>query len=307
VATVLDAAQQPPSWLDRFWSRLKKVYPNYICIAFPGLLITVFSYAAMVFSFYLSFRKHNIISGESIFIGLDNYTRAFADPRVLISFKNTILYVLGIVPSIMVLSLFLAVLGNQVKKGRAIFRTIYFIPTITPGVVTALMWIWVYEPNGAMNRLLRMVGIQGPNWLFNRGTALPAIIIMTLWGSVGYEMIIFMAGLSDIPQVFYEAAEVDGANRWHTFWHITIPLLRNSLIFVLVTLTIGAFQMFTQVFVMTQGGPANATRTVQFTIYERAFQFLEMGYATAISWLLFAVIFLFSALQLRLFISRELY
>jgi multiple sugar transport system permease protein len=291
----------------RFWRRFRQVYPSYICIAPPGILIAVFSYAAMAFSFYLSFRKHSIISGESLFIGLDNYARAFSDRIVFVSFKNTILYVLGIVPGITALSLLLAVLGNQVRKGRAVFRTIYFIPTITPGVVTALLWIWVYEPNGAMNRLLRTFGVHGPNWLFNRSTALPAIIIMTLWGSVGYQMIIFMAGLSDIPRVFYEAAEVDGANRWHTFWNITIPLLRNSLIFVLVTLTIGAFQMFTQVFVMTQGGPAHATRTVQFTIYERAFGFLEMGYATAISWMLFAVIFFFSAIQLRLFISRELY
>jgi len=204
-------------------------------------------------------------------------------------------------------SLLLAVLGNQVRKGRAVFRTVYFIPTITPGVVTAMLWVWVFEPTGAMNRMLRMFGIHGPNWLFNRATAMPAVIIMTLWGALGYYMIIFMAGLSDIPQVFYEAAKVDGANRWHTFWHITIPLLRNSLIFVFVTLTIAAFQMFTQVFIMTRGGPANATQTVQLTVYRRAFQFLEMGYAASISWLLFALILFFSIMQLRLFISRELY
>ncbi len=130
---------------------------------------------------------------------------------------------------------------------------------------------------------------------------------MTIWGAVGYYMIIFLAGLAEIPEVFYEAAKVDGAGRWHTFWKITIPLLRNSLIFAFVTLTIAAFQVFTQVFIMTQGGPMNQTQTVQMVVYHYAFQRFEMGYASAISWLLFGVIFFFSALQLKLFISRELY
>ena len=302
---ILRPATTSRRWL--LWSRIKKTWPGYLFVSPAALLIIIFSYVAMFFSFYLSFREHDIIAETSVFIGLDNYRRAFADPIVRVSFKNTILYVVGIVPSIIVGSLLLAVLGNQVRKGRAIFRTIYFIPTITPGVVTAMLWVWVYEPTGAMNRVLRMFGIHGPNWLFNRSTAMPAVIIMTLWGALGYYMIIFMAGLADIPQVFYEAAKVDGANRWHTFWHITIPLLRNSLIFVVVTLTIAAFQVFTQVFIMTRGGPAYATTTVQLTVYKRAFQFLEMGYAASISWMLFALIFLFSIMQLRLFISRELY
>ena len=261
----------------------------------------------MVYSFYLTFRNHHLITGKSTFIGLGNFQKAFADPLVTVSFKNTAVYVFGYVPLLIVGSLLLALLGNQVKKGRAIFRTIYFIPTITPGVVTALLWIWVYEYNGVMNRVLDVFGIDGPNWLFSKQWAMPGIIIMSLWGSMGYQMIIFMAGLSDIPQVFYDAAKVDGANRWNTFWHITIPLLRNSLIFVVVTVTIGAFQTFTQAFIMTRGGPVNATRTVQLTIYDQGFKFMRMGYAAAISWMLFAVILVFSALQLKMFISKELY
>lgn len=289
------------------WRRVKKTYQGYIFVSPAALHIAIVSYVAMFFSFYISFREWDIITETRPFVGLDNYRRAFADPVVHISFHNTIVYVLGIVPTLIAGSLLLAVLGNQVRKGRAIFRTIYFIPTITPGVVTAMLWIWIFEPTGVMNRLLRIIGIRGPNWLFNKATALPAVIIMTLWGALGYYMILFMAGLSDIPQVFYEAAKVDGANRWDTFWHITIPLLRNTLIFVFVTLTISAFQMFTQVFIMTEGGPAYATQTVQLTVYQQAFLFLEMGYATSISWMLFALIFLFSIIQLRLFISRELY
>ena len=289
------------------WKRVRKTWPGYLFISPAGLLISLFSYVAIVFSLYISFHQYDIISDVQPFEGLENYARALSDKLVRISFRNTFVYVIVIVPSITVISLVLAVLGNQVRRGRALFRTVFFIPTITPVVVTSMLWVWLYEPAGGINRLLQLVNIKGPNWLFNPSTALPAIMIMTIWGAVGYYMIIFLAGLAEIPEVFYEAAKVDGAGRWHTFWKITIPLLRDSLIFAFVTLTIAAFQVFTQVFIMTQGGPMNQTQTVQMVVYHYAFQRFEMGYASAISWLLFGVIFFFSALQLKLFISRELY
>jgi multiple sugar transport system permease protein len=289
------------------WKRLKKSYAAYVFVSPAALLITMFSYVAIFFSLYISFHQWDIITNIQNFNGFDNYVRALQDPIVRTSFWNTLYYVVGIVPSITLGALLLAVMANQIQKGRAIFRTIYFIPTITPGVVTAMLWVWVFEPTGVMNRVLALAGIAGPNWLFNRSTAMPAIIIMTLWSAVGYYMIIFMAGLADIPDVFFDAAKVDGANRWQTFWYVTLPLLSNSLIFVVVTLTISAFQMFTQVFIMTRGGPSYATQTVQLTVYQQAFQFLEIGYASAISWLLFVIVFCFAALQLRLFISREVY
>ena len=308
MAAKTDVAElAPKSRLQVVLWRLRKTWAGYLFVSPAALLIIFFSYVAMVFSLYISFFQWDIITERHDFVGLDNFRRAFADPVVQVSFKNTATYVVAIVPGIVGGSLALAVLGNQVRRGRALFRTVYFIPTITPGVVVAMLWVWIFEPTGALNRLLGSIGVNGPNWLFDRGTALLAIIIMTLWGAMGYYMIIFMAGLSDIPEVFYEAAKVDGASRWATFWSITIPLLRNSLIFVFVTLTIGAFQMFTQVFIMTRGGPMQATQTVQYTIYQQAFQLLEMGYASAISWMLFAVILFFSGLQLKLFLSRELY
>jgi multiple sugar transport system permease protein len=260
-----------------------------------------------VFSLYISLFDWDIVTDSRRYLGTGNFARALKEPVVATTFLNTAYYVVGTVPTVLVGSLLLAVLGKQVQRGRALFRTVYFIPTITPVVVTAMIWIWIYESSGVLNQLLGLVGIDGPNWLFTRSTAMPAVILLSVWGALGYYMIIFMAGLSDIPEVFYEAAKVDGANRWQGFWHITIPLLRNSLIFALVTLTIIAFQVFTQVFILTQGGPANATTTVQVLIYRHAFQFLEMGYASAISWLLFAVIFVFTAIQLKLFVSRELY
>lgn len=295
---------RPPS---RLWRQIKKTWPAYLFLSPAVLLVSIFSYVAIGFSLYISFHEYDIISSNRPFVGIDNYTRALGDSLVRIGFRNTILYVIVIVPAITIISLFLAVLGNQVQKGRALFRTIFFIPTITPGVVTAMIWVWLYEPTGGVNKLLKMVGISGPNWLFDPTTALPAIMIMTIWGAIGYYMIIFLAGLAEIPPVFYEAAKVDGASPRHTFWHITLPLLRNSMIFVVVTLTIAAFQVFTQVYIMTRGGPMNSTQTVQLVIYNYAFSFFEMGYASAISWLLFGIIFFFSALQLKLFISRELY
>lgn len=290
-----------------FWKRVKKTWPGYLFISPAVLLISVFSYIAIGFSLYISFHEYDIITDVRPFVGLENYTRALADELVGIGFWNTILYVVAIVPAITIVSLFLAVLGNQARVGRSFFRTIFFIPTITPGVVTAMLWVWLYEPTGGVNKLLKLFGISGPNWLFDPNTALPAVMLMTIWGAVGYYMIIFLAGLAEIPQVFYEAAKVDGASSRHTFWHITLPLLRNSMIFVVVTLTIAAFQVFTQVYIMTRGGPANATQTVQMVVYRYAFSNFEMGYASAISWLLFGIIFIFSALQLKLFISRELY
>ena len=289
------------------WYRLKKTWPAYVFLSPAVLLISIFSYVAIGFSLYISFHKYDLITDVRPFVGLENYTEAFGDKLVKIGFRNTILYVVAIVPAITLISLFLAVLGNQVRKGRAVFRTIFFIPTITPGVVTAMIWVWLYEPTGGVNRLLKMVGVSGPNWLFDPSTALIAIMLMTIWAAVGYYMIIFLAGLAEIPQTFYEAAKVDGAFPRHTFWYITLPLLRNSLIFVVVTLTIAAFQVFTQVFIMTRGGPMNSTQTVQMVVYTYAFSYFEMGYASAISWLLFGIIFFFSALQLRMFISRELY
>ncbi|MBX3050079.1 MAG: sugar ABC transporter permease [Caldilineaceae bacterium] len=289
------------------WYRIKKTWPAYVFLSPAVILISIFSYAAIGFSLYISFHEYDLITDFRPFVGLENYTEAFADKLVKIGFRNTILYVIAIVPAITLISLFLAVLGNQVQKGRALFRTVFFIPTITPSVVTAMIWVWLYEPTGGINRLLKMIGISGPNWLFDPSTALAAIMLMTIWGAVGYYMIIFLAGLAEIPQTFYEAAKVDGASPRHTFWHITLPLLRNSMIFVVVTLTIAAFQVFTQVFIMTRGGPMNSTQTVQMVVYTYAFSYFEMGYASAISWLLFGIIFFFSALQLRMFISRELY
>lgn len=298
------AARWPTRSLKR---RLKKHWAGYLFVSPAIALILVFSYAAIAFSLYITLHQWDIITSAKPFVGIANYAKALRSPLVRTAFRNTALYVVVIVPVLTSLSLALAVLGNQVRLGRAIYRTIFFIPTVIPGVVTAMLWIWLFQADGGINRALALVGISGPNWLFDKNTAMPAIILMTIWGAVGYQMLIFMAGLADIPHVFYEAAWIDGADKWQTFLHVTVPLLRNSFIFVVVTLTISGFQMFTQAYIMTKGGPMNQTQTVALVIYRYGFQELQMGYAASISWLLFAVVFFFSALQLKIFVSRELY
>jgi len=272
-----------------------------------AVFLLVFSLIAIVVSLVLSFSDWNPFKADWGLVGLDNYQTAFGSKRFWRAFKNTGQYVGLSVPAITITSLLLALIGNQARKLRSTYRTLFFVPTITPGVVVALIWIWMYRPDGVVNELLHYVGIEGPNWLMDSKMAMPAIIIMSTWAAVGYYMIIFMAGLADIPEIYFEAARVDGANRWQTFWHITLPLLRNPLIFVVITLVISAWQVFTQMFIMTLGGPAGATESVQWEIYRNGFLRYDMGLAAAMSWVLFAVIFVFTAIQLRIFMSRQIY
>jgi multiple sugar transport system permease protein len=289
-----------------FRRRVRRTYAGYFFVSPAALLIVVFSLVAIVVSFYISFFQWDILSDTHPFVGLANYRQALGGDNLFwIALRNTAYYVVFVVPGITVLGFGLALIANEALFGRAVFRTIYFLPSITPMVVIALIWIWLYTPDGLLNTILGAFGLPQPNWLSDANTAMPAIIVMSVWQAVGYYTAIYMAGLADIPQDFYDAAKVDGANRLQEVRHITIPLLRNVTIFVTVTLAIAAFQMFTQVYVMTQGGPVNATETMQAIIYKNAFRYFKMGYASAISWLLFLVIFALVAIQMRIFRSRE--
>jgi multiple sugar transport system permease protein len=284
-----------------------KIWHGYVFVAPAALFLMVFSYGAILFSLYVSFRSWDIVNPEKPFVGLDNFRRALDSPLFWTALQNTATYAVAIVPAVTALAFVLALFAHHAPRGRGFFRTVYFIPTITPGVVISLIWAWLYAPSGPISGLIAQAGITPPNWLNDPGWALPSIIFMSVWTAVGYYMIVFIAGRADVPEVYYDAAKVDGANSFQMFWHITIPLMRNSIAFVVVVLTIGAFQVFTQMYVMTRGGPANATISVQYLIYTQGFQQFHMGYAAAISWLLFAVIFCFSAIQLRIFQSTRVY
>lgn len=237
----------------------------------------------------------------SIDQGNHHYVVLAYDPTFLHSFFNNIFFALVVVPLQSGLGLFLALLVNQKLKGRNFFRTIYFSPVVTSMVVISIVWTFLYDKNvGLMNLMLKTVsfGAIGPvDWLGNPSTAMWAIIIMSVWQGVGLQMVIFLAGLQDIPEQLYEAASIDGAEFWQKFIHVTLPGLRNVMVFVFIAITIAAFQLFTQVFVMTDGGPNGATSTVVFNIEQQGFVEQNIGYASAMSVIFFLFILAIALVQ----------
>jgi multiple sugar transport system permease protein len=234
-------------------------------------------------------------------VGLDNYRRLLHDEEFRAAFVHTLAFIGGYLPLVFVGGLAIALALNKVMRGVAFFRTLYFLPVVTSWVVVALMWKWLLNPeSGIVDYLLGLVGVDGPGWWADPDWAMPAIIIASAWKDLGFVMVIFLAGLLAIPQEYYEAASVDGAARWNTFRYITLPLLSPASFFVVVISLINNFQVFDQVWVMTGGGPAGATSVVVEQIVQNAFSFGRMGYAAAMSWTLFAVIFVVTIVQFRL-------
>jgi multiple sugar transport system permease protein len=233
-------------------------------------------------------------------VGLENYRELFADPLFTKTMGNTLYYSLASVPLRLGLAFLLAVLLNQKVKGINLFRTIFFLPSIVSGISVVLLWGWIFNPRyGIINVLLGFVGIQGPGWLLDEQWAMPAIIIMSLW-DVGWNMLIYLAGLQGVPQSLYEAAEIDGAGRWARFWHITVPLVSPVTFFLLITDTIGSFQVFTSTYILTRGGPNFATLTIALFIYLNAFTWGKMGVGAAVAWVLFFCILLLTFIQFQL-------
>lgn len=256
---------------------------------------------AIVASLLIGFTEWDLVSPPK-WIGFDNYVALFSSDLFWKVFGNTFYYVLLAVPLSIVSSLFLALLVNRSLRGITFFRTAYFFPVVSSMVAVAMIWSWLYNPEfGLINYLLRtLFGIEGPRWLLSTDWAMPAIAVMTVWKGIGYNMLILLAGLAAVPPTLHEAALIDGAGRWRRFFVITLPMLSPTLFFVLVITLIGAFQIFEQTYVLTQGGPANSTLTLSFYIYQNAFQFFRMGYATAMAYILFGATFLVTILQFRL-------
>jgi multiple sugar transport system permease protein len=240
--------------------------------------------------------------GEAVFIGLDNYLELLSDTLFLDSLRITVTYVVLFVPLLYVIALGLALLVNQRLKLSGFFRSAYFMPVMVSLVVASVIWSFIFQERaGVLNAILGRVGLEPQPWLGSTQLALISVVIVSLWQGVGYSMIIFLAGLQDIPGEFYDAAKVDGANAWQRFWRITLPLLKPTSVFVVITSFIGSFQVFDPVYVLTSGGPAGATSATVYYIYENAFEFLRIGYASALAVALFAIIFIFTMLQLRWF------
>jgi multiple sugar transport system permease protein len=252
----------------------------------------------MVRSLYLSFTNYDLLS-PPVWVGLQNYQRIFSDPDFWQSLKVTSLYALGSVPGGTIIALALAMVLAQKLRGVNIWRTIFFMPSILSSIAVAVLWLYIFKPEGGLlNIVLGWLGIQGPGWVSSETWALPALILMSWW-SVGGQMVIYLAGLKGIPESLYEVAEIDGAGSWAKFRNVTLPMLSPTIFFNVVLGIIGALQVFDAGWVMTRGGPNDATLFYMLYLYRRAFQFVQMGYASALAWILFIVIMLVTLLVIR--------
>ena len=266
----------------------------------PNLIfIVLFSFVPMLIAFYLAFTKYSILQPPE-WIGIGNFEHILHDRTFITSVRNT-LYFLGVItPVRLFLGLAIAILLDQPLRFRAFFRTVVFLPWIASGVVVASIWTWLYNVDaGMLNYILSQLGLPRSLWLTGQETAMPSIIIAALWRSVGWVVVLYLAGLQSVPTEYYEAAQIDGAGTWQQFWYVTWPLLRPTTLLILVTTMIGSFQMFDLVYVMTSGGPLNATTVMAHQIYENAFTFLKMGYASAQALVLFAVVATLSIISFR--------
>lgn len=270
---------------------------SFIAPNFIGFLI--FTLVPVVFSLILAFMKWDSFSTPE-FVGLQNFTRMLSDDTFWLSLKNTFLYTIGVVPLTLVCSLGLAILLNQKIKGVKFFRTAFFFPYVTSLVAIAVVWSMLFHPTmGPINQFLRVVIENPPGWLSSSDWALTAIIIVSVWRGMGYYMILYLAGLQGISKELYEAAAMDGANKWKQFIHITVPALRPTTFFVTIMLVINCIKIFDLVQVMTDGGPGRATNVLVYQVYSEAFVKFNFGYASAIAMVLFVIVLVITVIQFK--------
>ncbi len=292
------SAAAPP---QRRKSRLAKSWTWYLFIApnvISFLVFTVFVWALLI---YLGFTYWNMMTPMK-WVGLENYVETWHDPIYWRALRNTVQYVAMFVLPATGLALFLAVLANQRLPGIYAFRAMYYLPVVTSIAVIALIWAFMLKtlPDAPLNYLLGKVGIPPQKWLLDMKLALPSVTGMNVWASLGYYMVLWLAGLQAVPEELYDAAKIDGAGSWRLFLNVTLPMLRPTTIFIVMVTTIGAFQVFGAVYILTGGGPAHATMTVVYYVYQRAFMRQDMGQASAISITLFAIILTVTLIQRRL-------
>jgi ABC-type sugar transport system permease subunit len=283
--------------------RLRAGLSGYVLVAPAVLVTTVFFLIPMAVSGYWSLTEYNGIRPPT-FVGLANYADLLTDPRFLRTLQNTFFFVLmgmGIGP---LLGLASAIALNNSVRLRALFRTAFFLPTMVSLVAVAAVWKMLYQDQGLINQVLSTFGLPGRPWLNDPTTALPAVVVTSIWQGFGFETIVFLAALQAIPREYYEAARVDGAGEWARFRHVTLPSLRPTIVFIYIIGIIGSFQTFDQIFVMTQGRPGVSTRTIVYDLVDE-FNRLNLGTASAIAYLLLVILAILSLVQLRLFEERD--
>ncbi len=296
-----------PARRHRVLREMRKQWSAYLFLAPVLITFAIFTVFAVGYAFYLSFHEWNILEPAKPFVGLDNYRRLLEDGRFGQSILNTGYYTLASVPLTMGLGLLIALLLNARIRARGLFRALFYLPVVTPLVIASIIWKWVYNGDyGLLNYYLIQLGVidRPLLWLSDRNLAMPAVILTSVWKSVGFAMVVYLAGLQSIPEDYYDAAKVDGANGLRRLKDITLPLLSTTTFFLAVVSVLGSFQVFTQIFVMTNGGPLRRTTTIVYHIYQTAFRNFDMGYAAAMAFAMFAMMFVFTLLQMR-FLARE--
>ncbi len=266
----------------------------------PVVLFLLFTGLPILMAIVISFTNYDIINTPK-FVGFDNYVKMFHDDFFWIALKNTCAYTLMYVPGGLVIALAAALFLNVEKKFVGIFRTLFYLPVLSSTVATATLWFWILNPQlGLLNGILGIFGIEGPAWLYDNKWAMFAVVLMSLWAGFGSHMMIFLSGLKGISPTLYEAAKVEGANKWQVLTKITLPSISKTIFLVSTMLLIQSFQVFDQAFVLTQGGPGNATITLVYYIYNNGFKNLQMGYASSISIILFLIILVFSIINTKI-------
>jgi len=269
---------------------------------FPAaLVIIVFHIFPTLYSWYISLFDWDLISKTKEFVGLANYSKLFSDPDFLKSLLNTVYFAAGTIPLSIVIAFTVAYGLSRKIKGLSFFRTVYFLPVVTSVNAVAMIWLWIYHPDaGILNWFLGLFGVSPHKWLLDPVLAMPAVILMSIWKSLGYNIIIFLVGILSIPGEYYEAAQIDGASGFQIFRHITLPLVMPAIFFVSLVSLIGSFQTFTQIYMLTpEGGPLKSTMVIVYYLYQNAFVFFKVGYASAISFIIFLIIFTLTLLQNR--------
>lgn len=281
--------------------RREEMLVGYLFVLPDVLGLAVFIVGPMLFALYISLNEWSGFTTPT-FVGLQNYVNMASDPRFWASLRRTAIFTIGLAPTVYVLGLALAMLLNRGPRAGTVFRTIYFMPVAMSLVVASIVWRFLFEPSyGFLNYALSWFGLPGPQWLGSKNTAMLSVLIVTVWKSAGYFMIILLAGIQDIPQDYIEAARIDGAGGRQVFRRIILPLLRPTSLFVIIILVINSLQAFDQIYVLTRGGPVYATDTLLMYVYEEAFRFWNFGYSAAMSFVLFILILVLTIFQLRFF------
>lgn len=283
---------------------IARIRAGYLFIAGIVGLIVLFRIAPILFAIQISFAKYDVINpAMSKFVGLRHYRALLNDKLVWTAIWNTTYYTVGVVVGSMALGLVIAlILRTSWFKMKHIMRIIYFIPVVISMTVAALLWSWLYHSSfGLLNKYLMYLGVPAQNWLGNPVLVMPSLIIMGIWKGFGFNVIVFLAGLLSIPTYCYEAAEIEGASKFQQFFYITRPLLNPTFMFLTVMGIIWSYQAFAQIYIMTAGGPMHKSLVIVYYLWQNAFQWMKMGYGTAIAWLLFGILIFFTSLQMKLY------